>query len=41
MVKAQSVLFEAHEHEEKDTYNHDDDPEEVGKNVDHINFSQF
>ena len=40
MVKAQSVLFEAHEHEEKDTYNHDD-PEQVGKNVDHINFSQF
>ena len=40
MVKAQSVLFEAHEHEEKDAHNHDD-LEQVGKNVDHINFSQF
>ena len=40
MVEAQSVLFEAHEHEEKDAHNHDD-PEQVGKNVDHINFSQF
>ena len=44
MVKAQSVLLEsyekAHKHEEKDAHNHDD-PEQVGKNVDHINFSQI